>query len=87
MSRQLNRTIFYKSFVRHDLKKIDPKNLMRILREIGTGLGNNPHAGKPLHGEFKGLYKLRFGDYWVIYTLIREGVLVLRIGGRSKAYE
>ena len=79
--------IFYKSSVRHDLKKIDPKNLTRILREIRTVLGNNPHAGEALRGEFKGLYKLRIGDYWVIYALITEGVLVLRIRYRSKAYE
>lgn len=79
--------IFYKSSVRHDLRKIDPKNLKRILREIRTLLGNNPLAGEPLHGEFKGLYKLRIGDYRVIYALIAEGVLVLRIRSRSKAYE
>lgn len=73
--------ILYKSSVRHDLKKIDPKNLTRILHEMRRILGNNPHAGEALHGEFKGLYKLRVGDYRVIYALIREGVLVLRITG------
>jgi mRNA interferase RelE/StbE len=77
----LTSNIFYKSSVRHDLKKIDPKNLTRILREIRRVLGNNPHAGEALHGEFKGLYKLRVGDYRVIYALISEGVLVLRITG------
>jgi mRNA interferase RelE/StbE len=83
----LTSNIFYKSSVRHDLKKIDPKNLARILREIRRVLGNNPHAGEALRGEFKGLYKLRVGDYRVIYALISEGVLVLRIRYRSKAYE
>jgi mRNA-degrading endonuclease RelE of RelBE toxin-antitoxin system len=77
----LTSNILYKSSVRHDLKKIDPKNLTRILHEIRRILGNNPHAGETLHGEFKGLYKLRVGDYRVIYALIREGVLVLRITG------
>jgi mRNA-degrading endonuclease RelE of RelBE toxin-antitoxin system len=77
----LTSNILYKSSVRHDLKKIDPKNLTRILHEIRRILGNNPHAGEALHGEFKGLYKLRVGDYRVIYAPIREGVLVLRITG------
>ncbi len=71
--------ILYKSSVRHDLRKIDPKNLRRILREVRGILGNNPHAGEALHGEFKGLHKLHVGDYRVIYAIINEGALVLRI--------
>jgi mRNA interferase RelE/StbE len=78
--------ILYKSSVRHDLKQIDPKNVERVLREIRTVLGENPRSGEPLHGEFEGLYKLRVGDYRVVYALIREDVLVLRIGHRRKVY-
>jgi mRNA interferase RelE/StbE len=78
--------ILYKSSVRHDLKQIDPKKVKRVLREITTVLGGNPRNGEALHGEFDGLYKLRVGEYRVIYTLIEKGVLVLRIRHRSKAY-
>lgn len=78
--------ILYKSSVRHDLKQIDPKKVKRVLREITTVLGENPRIGEMLHGEFEGLYKLRFGDHRVIYALIDEGVLVLRIRHRSKVY-
>jgi mRNA interferase RelE/StbE len=78
--------ILYKSSVRHDLKQIDPKNAKRVLGEIRAVLGENPRNGEALHGEFEGLYKLRVGDYRVIYALIEEGALVLRIRHRSKAY-
>jgi len=78
--------ILYKSSVRHDLKRIDPKKIKRVLREITIVLGGNPRSGEALHGEFEGLYKLRVGDYRVIYALIEEGVLILRIRHRSKAY-
>lgn len=79
--------VLYKASVRRDLKKIDQKSVERILREIRNVLGNNPRSGEALHGEFAGLYKLRIGDYRVIYALLEQGVLVLRIGHRSKAYE
>lgn len=79
--------ILYKSSVKDDLNQIDTKNVARILREIRTTLGSDSHAGDALHGEFKGLFKLRIGDYRVIYTLMDQGVLVLRIRHRGKAYE
>jgi mRNA interferase RelE/StbE len=79
--------VLYKASVRRDLEKIDQKNIERILREIRGALGNNPRSGEALHGEFAGLYKLRIGDYRVIYALLEHEVLVLRIRHRSKAYE
>jgi mRNA interferase RelE/StbE len=79
--------VLYKASVRRDLKKIDQKNIERILRGIRNTSGNNPRSGEALHGEFAGLYKLRIGDYRVIYALLEHEVLVLRIRHRSKAYE
>ena len=79
--------ILYKSSVRHDLKNIDAKDSKRILREIGTLLGSGPRSGEPLAGEFRGLFRLRIGDYWVIYALAGEDVIVLRIRHRGKVYE
>ena len=78
--------ILYKSSVGRDLKHIDSKNRDRLLAEIRTLLSESPRLGEPLHGEFSGLYKLRNGDYRVIYTLTDEDVLVVRIRHRSKAY-
>ncbi len=79
--------ILYKSSVRHDLKNISVNDRKRILREIGTVLGGNPKAGEPLAGEFKGLLRLRVGDYRVVYVLSGEDAIVLRVRHRSKAYE
>lgn len=79
--------ILYKSSVGRDLKKINSKDAERIRREIRTVLGDDPNAGEALLGEFEGLYKLRVGDYRVIYAMAAGDVLVLRIGHRSKVYE
>ena len=79
--------ILYKSSVSRDRKKIDRRSAERILREIRTTLVDNPRVGEALIGEFKGLFKLRIGDYRVIYTLVEGDVLVLRIGHRRRVYQ
>jgi len=75
----------FKASVKRDLRKINPNSVGRILREIRNVLADNPRIDEALHGDFAGLCKLRVGDYRVIYALIEEGVLVLRIRHRNKA--
>jgi len=79
--------IEYKSSVARDLKKLDKSVAKFILQQLETSLSENPNSGLPLKGQFKGLFKYRIGDYRIIYTKIKEGVLILRIGHRSKVYE
>ena len=78
--------VLYKSSVARDLKRIDPKDMQRILRQIEEALGTKSGSGEALHGEFAGLFKLRVGDYRVVYAQAGQDVLVLRIRQRSKAY-
>ncbi len=79
--------IEYKSSVIRDLKKMDKRAARRILQQLETGLSENPDRGVSLTGQFKGLFKYRIGGYRVIYTRTREGILVLRIGNRSRVYK
>lgn len=78
--------VLYKSSVAHDLKKIAPSDRQRILRRIEEILSRDARGGDPLHGEFEGLFKLRVGEYRVVYALAGPDVLILRIRHRSKAY-
>ena len=73
-----------------DFKRLDPPNRKKILHEIYKKLGSNPEAyGKPLMGELKGLWRLRIGDYRVIYQIRKASleVLILKIGHRREVYE
>lgn len=79
--------IVYKNSVAHDLKRLDKTKGKLLLEQLEDSLRQDPDAGEPLKGEFRGLYKLRFGDYRVIFTKTGETVLVLRIGHRSKVYD
>ena len=78
--------ISYKSSVAGDLRRLDKPTARRILDKLERVLSGNPDAGIPLTGEFRGLFKLRIGDYRVIYAKPAEGVLVLRIGHRKAVY-
>jgi mRNA interferase RelE/StbE len=78
--------IDYKASVARDLDRLDPPDARRVLTRIEKALASGGGAGERLSGEFAGLFKLRVGDYRVIYARTTEGFLVLRIGHRSDVY-
>jgi len=68
-----------------DLKGLDQRIRRKIFEAIETRLTAAPEAyGKPLLGKFKGYYRLRVGDYRVIYRIVKKEirVLVLKVGIR-----
>lgn len=68
-----------------DFKALDPPARHQILRTLRKRLTVDPKSyGEPLRGELAGLWKLRAGDYRVIYRIVeqRVEVLVLKIGIR-----
>ena len=80
--------ISYKASVSRDLKHLDKVRVELLLRQLTEALDHDSDVGVPLKGEFKGLYKLRIGDYrGHICKTGPETVVVLRIGHRSKVYE
>jgi mRNA interferase RelE/StbE len=79
----LTAEVLYKASVAKDLKKVNPNDKQRILGQIEETLSGDPRSGEALHGEFEGLFKLRIGDYRVIFALAGEDVLILRIRHRA----
>lgn len=78
--------IEYKSSVFRELKHLDKNVAKRITKEIRESLSSDPNCGEPLTGQFKGMLKLRVGDYRIIYSRTKDGVLILRVGHRSIVY-
>ena len=78
--------IDYKASVATDLEALDPSMTRRILMKIERALTTEGKTGKPLAGEFEGLYRLRIREYRVIYARTTAGYLVLRIGHREEVY-
>jgi mRNA interferase RelE/StbE len=78
--------IEYKASVAKDLKRINKKEVARILQTLEKELARRGKEGEPLRGQFRGLWRLRIGDYRVIYVRTDEGFLVLRVVHRREAY-
>ena len=78
--------IEYKASVERDLRKLGEASALRVLRKIEKTLVEEGRQGEALSGEFTALYRLRVGDYRVIYARTDEGYLVLRIGHRRDVY-
>ncbi|MDO9529321.1 MAG: type II toxin-antitoxin system RelE/ParE family toxin [Syntrophales bacterium] len=72
---------------RSDLPKIDVRNRAMIKRAIEDRLATQPEAyGKPLQRTLKGYWKLRVGDYRVIFKVSSDDILILGIIHRKEVY-
>ena len=59
----------------------------RMLKKIGSLASNaRPSGCTKLRGATD-LWRIRSGDYRVIYSKTGDGVLILRIGPRNKVYD
>ena len=79
--------IVYKKSVQRDLKKLSRTEIRRILNQIEEELPQKAEANPVLRGQFAGLRKYRVGDHRVIYAILGDDVLVLRIGHRKDVYK
>ena len=79
--------ISFKSSVFKDLKKIDKTKAAQILNKIENDLSESPDTNPQLTGKFSGLRKYRVGDYRVIYSILDDTLLILRISHRKDAYK
>ncbi len=78
--------IVYKKSVQRDLKKLSKDEAHEVLKQIEEELSKNAETYPVLKGQFAGLRKYRVGDYRVIYAILGDDVLVLRIGHRKDVY-
>jgi mRNA interferase RelE/StbE len=72
--------------VSRDLRKIDKNQADRILQKITEELPDRADTFASLSGKFSGLRKFRVGDYRVIYSIIGDTAIVLRVSHLREAY-
>ena len=73
-----------------ELERLDPAVARRIVDRIRWLAGNIENVKpEPLKGDLAGFFKLREGDYRVIYEILRKEHLVVihSIGHRSTIYK
>jgi mRNA interferase RelE/StbE len=72
-----------------DLKTLDREIAGKIVERVKSHLVQHPDKfGKPLKGVLQGLFRYRFSDYRIIYSMDRaEGrISILHVAHRSEAY-
>ncbi|HPJ37733.1 MAG TPA: type II toxin-antitoxin system RelE/ParE family toxin [Spirochaetota bacterium] len=67
----------------HEPYKSQIKKRIDALKKTGAASQNV----KPLVGELKGLYRLRSGDYRIIFEMQDEVITIIAIVHRKEAYE
>ena len=73
-----------------DLERLDRPVASRILRKLRWLSENVVRMNhQPLKGDFSGLYKVREGDYRIVYEVLRqeETIVVHMIGHRREVYK
>ena len=79
--------IVYKRSIHRDLKKLSKAEAGRVLDQIEGVLSKKADTYPALKGKFAGLRKYRVGDYRVIYAILEDDVIILRIGHRRDIYK
>lgn len=71
-----------------DLPLLNERMKKRIKNAIESRLATAPHQhGEPLRKTLKGYWKLRVGDYRVVFKVVGNEVWILGIIHRKKIYE
>ena len=79
---------YHPEIKRFDLPKIDAKNRKMIKKAIEERLVKQPEMyGKPLQRTLKGYWKLRVGDYRVVFRISGSEIHVFGIIHRKELYQ
>lgn len=71
-----------------DLQKLDKSVVKRILNKVTWFSEHfNNITPEPLSGEFSGKFKLRIGDWRVVYAIEADSIEIQAIGHRRDIYK
>ena len=79
-------TIEYNHRAARDLRKMSPDVARRVVAKINR-LGDGLSADVKRLTNFTPMYRLRVGDWRVLFDLEKDRVVVSRVCHRSEAYE
>lgn len=79
--------LYHPAIPEEDLPRINTNLRTRIQRAIEQRLTTEPsYYGEPLRYRLKGYWKLRVGDYRVIYRIAEQEIWIFKIGHRKEVY-
>ncbi len=78
---------YHQNVKKFDLPKINAKNKNMIKKAIEERLATRPETyGKPLQRTLKGYWKLRVGDYRVVFKVSNNTIFIFGIIHRKEVY-
>ena len=78
---------YLESVVKDDIPALPRSEKVKIKTAIEEKLSQHPiEFGKPLQYSLKGLRRLRVGDYRVFFQIVKQTVLIVKIGHRKEVY-
>ena len=81
------RLVYHPAVISDDLPLINRDLQVRIAHAIERRLTTAPtYYGEPLRHQLKGYWKLRVGDYRVVYKIVGQEVWIFRIDHRKDVY-
>lgn len=81
----MHEIVFHKTASKKLLKL--PKDFKnRIIKSVEL-LSINPYIGKKLSGSLEGCYRIRVGDFRIIYDIQQNTIIILTIGSRGDVYK
>lgn len=79
--------VYQREVVDEDIPAIPPGLRPRLARAIESRLSTHPEqCGKPLRGTLSGYWKLRVGDFRVVFRISGREVLIHAIRNRRDVY-
>lgn len=88
MSRPGSEILYHPLVVKRDIPRLGPVASQKVRRAIESKLTLGPEVyGLPLRGTLKKYWKLRVGNYRVVYEIRDHQVLILVIAHRKDVYE
>jgi len=80
--------LYHPEVKKTDLPKIDQKTRAIIKKAIDERLTTHPEKyGKPLQRTLKGYWKLRVGDYRIVFKIQEKEIHILGIIHRREVYQ
>jgi mRNA interferase RelE/StbE len=80
--------VYHPDVKKIDLPKLDERSKTMIKRAIEERLSERPELfGRPLRGSLKGYWKLRVGNYRIVFKLAESKIRVLAIMDRKTVYQ
>jgi len=80
--------IYHPDVKKIDLKEIDARNKAMIKKVIEERLATYPEKyGKPLQRSLRGYWRLRVGEYRIVFKISGKKIIILGIINRRKVYQ